>query len=441
MSIIYLPVELINRELMARAFLSVKLAENNFKVFIFEHTFFDRNGWANHGIYIGKNCFRTEVPYSKKFYKRMKESGVNLWYLDEEGGVYNGDKDNWEAALLCRLDPKDLDFDDKILTWGKWQKKIFSLKESKAEIVISGIPNFDILDPSYQKSFLKSDLIATQGKKDYILINTRFGTGNSKIGINEVFSSNRPHSTNQPELYVEKNFITENQIMFDMIELCIFIASSLPNEQLIIRPHPTEDFKIYKILTKKIKNIHVIFSGGVEPWIRMSKMLIHNGCSTAIQAIIADKRVVTYLPPNRTKLQVEYSPGLPNTIGAISKTHEEVLTLINEFDSKSLDNTWKETVSELKSIDFILKLLEENSKNKENNINGFNSIGFRAFFSEKSRDILRKTIGSMVPRNKNNQFNYKQFSNITSMVKLANQHYKSNVKCKKITDGCYQVYK
>jgi len=44
MSIIYLPVETINRELMARAFLSEKLADKNHVIYVFKYTFFDRNG-------------------------------------------------------------------------------------------------------------------------------------------------------------------------------------------------------------------------------------------------------------------------------------------------------------------------------------------------------------------------------------------------------------
>ena len=59
----------------------------------------------------------------------MKRSEVDLWYLDEEGGIYNGGQDNWELSLLCRLDTEDLDSNDKILTWGEWQKKVFSLKK------------------------------------------------------------------------------------------------------------------------------------------------------------------------------------------------------------------------------------------------------------------------------------------------------------------------
>ena len=439
MPTVYLPVELINRELLARAFLSVKLANSNHQVYVFEHTFFDRNDWHKKGIYIGKNCFRTEVPYSKFFYKKMKESGVNLWYLDEEGGVYPGDSSDWAEFLLCRLNPNDLDKEDKILVWGNWQKKVFDSCNSAAETVITGIPNFEILHPKYQKSMLEFDLEVTKGNKNYILINTRFGLGNSKRGIAEVFSSNSPTSKNYPDSFLENFFIADNQMMFDMIELSVTIAKSFPNEKIIIRPHPNEDENLYKQLTKKISNINVIKSGGVESWIRMSKVLIHNGCSTAIQANIAEKKVVTYLPKNGSKFQNKYAPGLPNSIGIIAGTHEEVISAIKETGYSPADNSWKETISELDSIDRILKLVEENCLIDKTDSS--KSIKSRSYAKERIKDCFRKIIYKLAPSKKRDKFDYEHFSDLVNFVELANNHYQSNIKCKKITDGCYCIYK
>ena len=222
MSIVYLPVEVVSRELMARAYLSVKLASENHFVYVFEHTFFDRNGWPEKGIFIGKNCFRTEVPYSLIFYKKMKNSGVDLWYLDEEGGVYIGDQADWEKRLLCRLNPNDLDSNDKILSWGKWQKKVFEFSKPAAEVLVSGIPNFDILRSKYSKSLLNWDLEVTGGRKNFILLNTRFSLGNPKIGVEKIFNTDQPHSKNLPDLYLENVFISDNQIMFHMLMMVNF---------------------------------------------------------------------------------------------------------------------------------------------------------------------------------------------------------------------------
>lgn len=439
MSTVYLPVEVINRELMARAFLSVRLASDGHKVYIFEHTFFDRNGWAEKGIYIGKNCFRTELPYSKSFYLKMKEKGINLWYLDEEGGIYIGDQSDWEERLLCRINPQDLDSNDKILAWGNWQKKVFKSKKISADVLVSGIPNYEILSPKYKDCLNDWDLEVTGGLKDFILINTRFSLGNPKIGVGNIFNSNQPHSKKLPSLYLENVFISDNQIMFQMIDLCIYIALALPNEQIIIRPHPGENIEIYLLLTKNIKNISVINNGGVESWIRMSKVMIHNGCSTAIQAMIAEKKVITFLPDNMSNQQMKYTPALPNTIGTIAKTYNQVLSALTLSDSSIIDNSWKETISEPSSIEFIA--------NKINNI-GFNlnkenrqSLKKNLYIEERVKNAIKQLSSAIMSSFREKQFNYKDFSKINDLVQRAQDYYKVDVECKKITNGCYCVFK
>lgn len=433
MKTVFLPIEVLSRELTARAFLSTKLANNGNKVYVFEHTFFDRNGWKESGVYIGKNCFRTEVPYTKEYYLSMKKSGVSVWYLDEEGGVYSGDKESQEKRLLTRIDPSDLQENDKILSWGYWQKKSYESVCHVSPVIISGSPNFDILQSKYHNSFLDYDLNITGGKKDFILINTRFSLGNPKQHVDSMFGNKQPHSEKLPDFFLEFSYISDNKMMFSMIELCFYLSKLLPNELIIIRPHPSEDLKIYNTLTKKLKNVLVIHKGGAEPWIRMSKVLIHNGCTTAVQADIANKRVISFMPDGSSELDKECVPEIPNKIGIVATTNEEVLSAINSKYSNS-NNIWKDTISELDSIEIISKLVNEDA-----HIESMRNHGF--FFRERVKGVVRGIANYIIPSRKNKGFDYEEFSTIVDLVKIANDHYKSNVRCKKITNGCYCIHK
>jgi surface carbohydrate biosynthesis protein len=434
---VFLPVEVISRELTSRAFLSTKLANNGQKIYIFEHTFFDRNGWNQEGIYIGKNCFRTEVPYDKKYYMLMKKAGISIWYLDEEGGIYTGNTRAQKNRLLTRLTPSDLRKDDKILSWGNWQKNVFLANQPLSPIEISGNPGFDIIQPRYHESFQEFDASITNGLKDFILINTRFSLGNPKKGFKEIFGADQPYAEDLPKLYLEESYISDNKMMCEMVELCFYLSKKLPNEHIVIRPHPAEDIDIYKTLTKKFNNISVIFKGGVEPWIRRCKVLIHNGCTTAIQADIANKKVISFLPKSGSLTVKEYVCRIPNQIGLIASNNQEVLEAIGSDFNSSID-IYKDTVSELNSIDFITKLVQHEIH--ENKIT-LNRDKYDLFIKEKIRDLARKTISYLIPNKKQNVFNFKEFSQITNLVEIANHHYKSNVKCEKITEGCYVVYK
>jgi len=437
MTCIYLPVELCSRELMVRAYLATSLAKNGHKVYVFEHTLFDRLKWPSAGIYIGKNCFRTEVPYSKAYYNEMKKNDIDLWYLDEEGGIYSGNAKDQEEVLTHRLEVNELEKRDKVLVWGEWQKKVFNLKKPYAEVVISGSPNFDIFQEKYKDSLLEWDLNVTGGLKDFILVNTRFSQGNPKRGIDFIFNNKQPHSEKLPKLYMEEVFIAHNRLLLSVIELCLHLAQALPNEKIIIRPHPGESIDIYKNLTKKFKNISVISKGGVESWIRLSKALIHNGCSTAVQAIIAKKNVITYIPENITAVEKNHSAYLPNTIGRVANNPEDVLLSINK-PYKNENNIWIDTISEIDSINFISKLVEESELNKNSRLNKTGVLKF--FLLERVKDLLRSSIRNIFSSQVNTKFDYKEFSRLSDLVNIANNHYDSNVQCKKITNGCYSIY-
>ena len=434
---IFLPVEVISRELTSRAFLSTKLANNGQKIYIFEHTFFDRNGWNQEGIYIGKNCFRTEVPYDKKYFSLMKKAGISVWYLDEEGGIYTGSASAQKNRLLTRLVPSDLKEDDKILSWGNWQKDFFQSNQPSAPIEVSGNPGFDIIQPKYHKVFQEFDTNITNGLKDFILINTRFSLGNPKKGFKEIFGANQPYAKNLPKLYLEESYISDNQMLCEMMDLCFYLSKKLPNEHIVIRPHPAEDIEIYKILTKKCDNISVLFKGGVEPWIRRCKVLIHNGCTTAVQADIAHKKVISFVPFSGSITEKQYICRIPNQIGLIASNNQEVLEGINS-DFKTSSNIYEDTVSELNSIDFIANLIQQKIHKNEIILH---QEKYDFYLKEKIRDVARKTIGLLTTHKQRNIFNFKEFSQITKLVEIANQHYKTNVKCKKINDGCYIVHK
>ena len=174
MSIIYLPIEVSKRELISKTFLATKLASLGHQVVVFESSLFDQAGWFYPGIYIGKNCFRTEVPYTLKYYNQMKDSNVDVWYLDEEGGIYNTfDQSYWSDMLKNRVNSSDLDHQDKIFSWGLWQADAYKHKDLRAPIHITGSPNFDILQKKYNDSLSAYDLSQTDDEINYILINLR----------------------------------------------------------------------------------------------------------------------------------------------------------------------------------------------------------------------------------------------------------------------------
>ena len=422
------------RELHSRAFLATKLANDNNKVFVFEHTYFDRVGWPSDGIYIGKNCFRTEIPHNLKYYDKMKDANIKIWFLDEEGGVYIGNnKKVWESELAKRFDYTKLHSDDKIFFWGNWQRNFYEKKSLKPQTYITGSPNFDICQKKYLKVFKEYDLKITGGRKDYVLINTRFANGNSRNG--KYFGlSNSSYSKYHTKNELMGRFLENNIMIFHFIRLIREIALNLPKELFILRPHPAEDVKIYSKLLSDIANVIIVNDkSSIEPWLRQCKVLIHNGCSTAIQAAVAEKKIISFLPETQ---QDNFSPGLPNTIGFLARNIDDVLNHLGEKDEKAYNNIWKDTISNLDSINYISDILAKEEYNASKN--------YKLNFSIKER--LKELIEVFVRKILNRSFRSKYtdiqgISEFPLLIDIANKYYKSEIKCIKISETCYLVKK
>ena len=182
MSTVYLPVEVSKRELVAKTILAGSLAASGHLVLLFRSDLFDRVGWPGPGIYIGKNVFRSGPPCDLQFLHRMRNAGIRIWHLDEEGGIYLGnDEEAWRDFLSRRFDPQLLDQKDKVLAWGDWQAEFFKHQDLSASVHMVGHTNFDIYRAHYADALKSFDVEQTGGRRDYILVNTRFTTSNAPV--------------------------------------------------------------------------------------------------------------------------------------------------------------------------------------------------------------------------------------------------------------------
>ena len=66
---------------------------------------------------------------------------------------------------------------------------------------------------------------------------------------------------------------------------------------------------------KDIPNVYVIREGSINPWI---KKHISNSCTSAIEATIFKKPVITYLP-----FEQKYTTELPNELGYCVKSPDD----------------------------------------------------------------------------------------------------------------------
>ena len=432
-SFIYLPIEVSRRELSPKTMLAYSLSTKGYSSIIFEHTYFDRYGWKYPGVYLGKNFFRTEAPHDTKYYDNMKKKNINIWHLDEEGGVFGEDENELTEFIESRLDISQLNKNDRVYCWGEAQKKIFEKKnKNNVQIKVSGSPNFEVLKPKYVNSYLESDLLITGNNKNFILVNTRSVFANPRKSYEYAVGDNSGGNTIFFEKYWNEYLLEDSIMQGEFINLVKQIATSHKDETIVLRPHPEENKEIYSFFFKKYKNVIVCNDGPVDPWIRLSKFIIHYGCTTAIQADFAEKQVLTFLPNSllQSDLKVKY---FSNEIGIKISGYEDFKKFyLNSLSYKNSKNIWGQKISDIDTIDFLTNEIKEFIK--QDNSYHLDKIPFelKMDIRENSKIFLKNIFKKKVHEMEN-------FQNIKHFFIAAEKFYNHKIDPIKVNNYCYII--
>ena len=295
--IVLIPLETAVRELHYKLYLVKELCNIGYTCYIgskSEINFLCKK--FNNYIYLDKGFHDGN---SQNLYKVIKNRGGLIYSIDEEGGVdYKDDR-----ILKQRYKDDLFVYADKIFFWGEYQ--YLTLKEKikfNKQGVISGHPRFSLLQKKYLEIYKDEVKNIKDQFSNFILINTNMGFGNNLKGDD----------------YVRKNYIDRFPNIDDIINfdkkkldyltcLCKEI-SEIKDIHLVLRPHPEENIEKYKSLFINQKNISIIFSGSVIPWLIACDILIHPDCTTAIESWILQKKAISVLPDNYDQTLVTFTP-------------------------------------------------------------------------------------------------------------------------------------
>ena len=259
---IYIPIEILVREINSKIIFSYEAALRNYRVYIGTKTGIDKliqkkKRTSKAGIFFYKSQMIMNRPYAND----IKSTCEKFIVLDEELGVGIS---NINATLKVRakhLGETDRFFIigkkimNKIIKFNKTFKKIFS---------IAGWLRYDIYK-----------------KKNINIFNNEINQIKKNFGEYYLFSSNYGALTHRGlKLRMKISKINKNDYFTfqKSIDDFKFLKSKLfkflkknPKFKLIIRPHPAdqmhEDWKIFE----KFHNVKVIYKYDIVPWIISSK--------------------------------------------------------------------------------------------------------------------------------------------------------------------------
>jgi hypothetical protein len=106
----------------------------------------------------------------------------------------------------------------------------------------------------------------------------------------------------------------------------------------VIRPHPTERHDAYNEIAAQCSRVLVTNQGNVVPWILATRAVLHNGCTTGIEAFVIGVPAISY----RASINEKYDNGfylLPNAVSHQCFNFDQLQEKLNQILADKLVTT------------------------------------------------------------------------------------------------------
>lgn len=294
------------RELDAKLLLACVAAERGFPVVIGSRAFV-HHAMASfpRGLYLAKSM-RT---MSDRMFDIIPKLGHEIVAWDEEGLVRFPDRFYYHR----RLSAKALRNVKILFAWGPDNARSFRGFEGYhgCPIHVTGNPRVDLMRPE-MREFFTADAEALRARYgDFVLVNTNFsGLNHFHDCLSELKWNLGPADGKPRDPFMVGRATFRNAILGHFKQMIPALSEALPDCKIVVRPHPSESHQLWKDVSNGLGNVEVVNEGNVHPWLIASKVLVHNGCTTAVEAAILGTPAVAFQPVTDDT----YDMILPNSL-------------------------------------------------------------------------------------------------------------------------------
>ena len=284
---ILLPVETITRELDGKLLLAMFAAEAGFDVHIGAMNRIPEGDFGP-SIYVAKS-----VRFAKQV-KLMAQLGHKIAAWDEEGLVRFRDD-----IHMSRIEREAFSIPAALFSWGRSNSAIWRAHPfyNAVTIIESGNPRIDLLRLELRSLHREAAERLREQYGPFVLFNTNFS-----------FVNHYKPQGRKPKIargsYDSQSYLTFKELV-DEHKRKIFrafcdaipeIAAAIAPRRLVIRPHPSENKAAWEQVAAGLANVSVVYEGGVAQWLLAASCLIHNGCTSAVEAAVMKRPVLAYRP-------------------------------------------------------------------------------------------------------------------------------------------------
>ena len=267
----------------------------------------------------------------RKFFPIARQLGHEIVAWDEEALVHLPP----ETYFTRRLSPVGMEHVSHLFAWGEdnaelWRQ--YSKLPAGIPIHVTGNPRSDLLRPDMRVFYEKDAEEIRNAYGNFILINTNFNHVNAFYPAQNLFQPVEKFdeearfgqaARGMTREYAEGLRAHKQTIFIDFLRLIPDLEKSFPEYTIVVRPHPTENHEAYREIAAGCQRVRVTNAGNVVPWLMATKALLHNGCTTGVEAYVMRVPAVSYRPT----VNDDYDDGfyqLPNRLSYQCFNYEEL---------------------------------------------------------------------------------------------------------------------
>lgn len=326
---ILIPVEVKARELHAKTYLALMAAAEGWSVVLAHSVVLQQIAQLlPPSIYLEKNVF----PARESLFRDLRQSGHRIVAWDEEAiAVFNYD---WYVAK--NVQPHMLDLVDRFLTWGERDRDEISRRcpGQASRLVPTGNPRADLLRPEFRGLLASESRTYREQFGDYLLLLSNFSRVNTYgAGIEDyVANVTRVSKLDSGTSAYFLGALRHMQSLFGAFcDVLPHLSAAFPDRQIVVRPHPAEIMDTWTKAAAGLSNVHVVREGTAVGWIDGSAALIHNGCTTGIEAFLMGRLPIAYRP----LISADYDIAVPNALSLDAGNVDDLISVTRSEASRA----------------------------------------------------------------------------------------------------------
>ena len=274
----------------------------------------------------------------RRFFPVSRKLGHKIVAWDEEALVHLPP----DIYFSRRLSAVGMRYVSHLFAWGNdnaalWRQ--YPDLPPEMPIHVTGNPRGDLLRPEIRLFYQRNAEEISKIFGDFILINTNFNHVNAFHPTQNLFQpvkepGEKPKfgqaARGMTHEYAEGLRDHKRAVFRDFQQLIPALERAFPQQTIIVRPHPTENQEIYRQIAAQCQRVRVTNEGNVVPWLMATRAVIHNGCTTGVEAYVMGLPALSYRAtvnnyydygfyqlPNRLSYQCFDFDELHETLGKI----------------------------------------------------------------------------------------------------------------------------